>query len=94
MTLVRRANVVLEVKDDAVDRMLSQGYSVIDNTGKVLKRSTVRDVNNLSAIIKEKEEQIKALEDKCAKLEQELAKVNKPKENKSSTTKKKNSTKE
>ena len=94
MTLVRRANVVLEVKDDAVDRMLSQGYSVIDDTGKVLKRSTVRDVNNLSAIIKEKEEQIKALEDKCAKLEQELAKVDKPKENKSSATKKKNSTKE
>lgn len=93
MTLVRRANVVLEVKDDAVDRMLSQGYSVIDASGKVLKRSTVKDVNNLTAIIKEQEAQIKALEDKCAKLEKELEEARKPKEVKKSTTQKKNSTK-
>lgn len=37
MALVQRANVVLEIEDDNVERYLAKGFSVIDEKGNVLK---------------------------------------------------------
>lgn len=91
MTLVRRANVVLEVKDDAVERMLSMGYSVIDEAGNVVKPSTAKTVGTLTARCAEQEKKIEALEAEVETLKKQLAEANKKKSN---TTKKEDSTKE
>jgi prefoldin subunit 5 len=93
MALVQRANVVLEVKDDAVERMLSMGYSVIDETGKVIKRSTAKTVDTLATRCAEQEKKIEALEAEVAKLKKELAAVRKKNDKKTNTTDKENSTK-
>lgn len=80
MAFVQRANVVLEVNDDAVERMRDMGYSVIDSQGNILQGSNVKtvgelqtEVMKLKAICDEQEHQIRMLMEECDKLRVEIA---------------------
>lgn len=46
-TRVRKGNKILSVADDAIDRYMSAGYSVIDETGEVVNKATPVDVSTL-----------------------------------------------
>jgi hypothetical protein len=68
MAFVKRANVVLEVKDEDIQMYMSKGYSVIDENGNMLKECMPTDINALQlAYIADKktiaslQEQIKEL---------------------------------
>ena len=55
MVFVRKANVILEVKDDAVQRMKDMGYDVIDTDGNIIEYHNPDDVKILKARIAELE---------------------------------------
>ena len=76
MAFVQRANVVLEVSDDAVERMLDMGYNLINESGTIIQRSTAKDYTSLSVLYQEAlnenaelKEQIKKLEKRKTELE-------------------------
>lgn len=86
MARIRRANVILDIKDDQIDYYVNQGYDVIDANGGVIKKSTPRDVYSLTAAYNDHLVQIAELQEKINELEAENKKL---KKNKASATKKK-----
>lgn len=44
---VQRANVILDIRPEEKERYMEQGYSVIDENGKVLEAALSNDVNAL-----------------------------------------------
>ena len=89
MAFVQRANVVLEVKDDAVERMRDMGYSVIDEYGNVLKGSNIETIGSvkkelaeIEKVCNQQKEKIASLEDECEKLKKEIASLRKTKSTK------------
>ena len=76
MALVRRANVVLDIKDDQVDRYLDMGYSLIDKNCRVIKESTQKDVESLVARCDKQEKKIKALEEEIATYTETIENLN------------------
>ena len=68
MAIVKKANVVLEIEDEEIEKYFEKGFSVLDDSGKVIKESIPTEVAELQklvadqkAIITELEEQIKNL---------------------------------
>lgn len=51
MALVRKLNVVLTIDDDRVKEYLNKGYSVIDNSGKVIMEAVPNDLNQLKLLV-------------------------------------------
>lgn len=49
MVTVKRANVILDVKESEVDRMVDLGYSVIDDKGDVIRQAVPSSVSDLQA---------------------------------------------
>lgn len=47
MAKVRRANVILTIKDSEVERYLDLGYDIIDEMGNVIRESIPTDVGTL-----------------------------------------------
>lgn len=86
MVTIRRANVVLDIKDDQIDYYVNKGYDVIDANGGVIKKSTPKDVHSLTAAYNDHLVQIAELQEKIKKLEAENKQL---KKNKASATKKK-----
>lgn len=72
MALVKRANVVLEVRDYEVERYKNEGYSIIDAAGNVIEETVPTDLKTLQQAYKKHKEYIKELEEK-------LKAVNEPK---------------
>ena len=86
MTYIQRANVILEVKDDQVERYVNEGYNVIDvNTGKILIESVPKDITGLTKAYNEHIETIKKLQEENTKLTSEIKKLKKS--SKSTTSK-------
>jgi len=77
MALVQRANVILEVKDDAVERMLDMGYNLIDEQGKVLQRGPIKDIGIMTQMYNEEVEKVTQLEKQVAKLKAEIKSLKK-----------------
>ena len=75
MALVQRANVILEVKDDAVGRMLDMGYNLIDREGNVLQPAPIRDIGVITKLYNEKVKEVEELEAKVKDLKAEIAKL-------------------
>jgi len=48
MAKVRRANVVLTIKEEQVQRYVDQGYDVINENGDVIKKSVPKDIGTLT----------------------------------------------
>ena len=64
----RKANKLLKINEDAVDRYLGQGYTITDLKGNVIKKGTPNDINQLNAEYKKQEVEIKSLKEENAKL--------------------------
>ena len=77
MALVQRANVILEVKDDAVERMLDMGYNLIDEMGNVLQPAVAKDIGTITRLYNEKVSEVEELKKQIAKLEAKLKARNK-----------------
>lgn len=80
MARVRRANVVLEVKDDQLERFVDMGYDVIDDAGRVIQKSVPTDIGTLTKAYMEHEAEIEKLKAELAELKAKLEKTTKPKE--------------
>lgn len=83
-TQVRKGNKILKVSDDAVDRYLKMGYSVLNASGEVVTQAVPVDVNQLklgytklSDEVIELKDKIKSLEDANAYLTQENSRLTK-----------------
>ena len=79
MKYVKRANVVLEVKDDTVPYYLNLGYDVIDDTGKVIQKSIPQDLGSLRKFYIEANAKIEKLEARIAELEAKTVNAEAPK---------------
>lgn len=55
---VRRANVVLQVEEDNVDKYIADGYSVIDEYGNVIKKSAPQTIQDYQDIIADLQRQL------------------------------------
>ena len=79
MALVRKANVVLNIKDDAVNRYLNMGYDLIDDNGNTIKNCNPNDLisykkayNDCVLKIEKMNKEITDLSKKLKKAEKEL----------------------
>jgi chaperonin cofactor prefoldin len=69
---VQRANVVLDISPEDKKFYMSQGYSVIDEKGKVIEEAMSNDVATL-------QNQVAHLKEKLAKAEETIAELSKAK---------------
>ena len=60
---VRRANVVLNISESQLGYYMSQGYDVIDETGKVIQASVPTDVGTLQKAYFDHLSEIEALKE-------------------------------
>lgn len=77
MTRIERGNVVLDVKDDAVDHYLALGYNVVDEQGRIVKAAVPTQLGALQVAYVEKEAKIAELEAEIEKLKAENKKLKK-----------------
>lgn len=68
MVRIERGNVVLKVQEHEVQRYLTLGYSVTDDTGKVLQSAIPNDLGTLQKCYLEYKAKIDELEAIVAKL--------------------------
>lgn len=68
MVRIERGNVVLKVQEHEVQRYLTLGYSVTDDTGKVLQSAIPNDLGTLQRCYVEYKAKIDELETIVAKL--------------------------
>lgn len=73
MARVERGNVVLDVKDDAVDHYLALGYNVTDEQGRIVKASIPTNLGTLQVAYVENEIKIADLEAEIKKLKAEIS---------------------
>lgn len=60
---VQRANAILQVPEEWVDRYIDQGYNVIDEYGNVIQASIPKDLGTLQKAYVEHTQKIKELEE-------------------------------
>ena len=94
MVRIERGNVVLKVQEHEVQRYLTLGYNVTDNTGKVLKEAIPNDLGTLQRHYVENKKKIEELEATVAKLTAENLKLAKSAKSTAPQTKKKLETNE
>lgn len=82
MAFVQRANVVLEVSEDAVERMLDMGYNRINESGTIIQRGTAKDYTSLSVLYQEALDENAELREQIKKLEKKLKAKDKAQKNK------------
>lgn len=82
MARIRRANVLLDVKDDEVGYYLNLGYDLLDDNGRVAKEAIPNDLHTLQKHYIDSNKKIAELETVIANLKAEAAtkteKVEKP----------------
>lgn len=66
--VVKRANVVLTINADDVERYIKKGFDVLDANGVVVKSATPNDINTLQKAYVEHLAEIKALKEEIAQL--------------------------
>lgn len=67
---VQRANVVLRVPEEWLDRYVDQGYDVIDESGNVIQASIPRDLGTLQKAYIEHTQEIEELKRTIEELKQ------------------------
>lgn len=72
MIQVRRDNVILDVPAEQKDYYKGLGYSVIDQTGKVIEETAPTDVAGLQRFYKDAKQQIAGLEAEIESLKGEI----------------------
>ena len=71
MVTVKRANVVLTVENDEVDKYYEKGFSVIDELGNVIKASVPTEVGALQKALQDKDVEIASLKAEIERLKSE-----------------------
>ena len=66
---VRKGNKILKISEDAIDRYMSQGYSVIDETGTVVNKATPVDTTTLKMEYSKMSDEIDSLKSTIEELE-------------------------
>ena len=69
---VKRANVVLRVKEDAVESYLNRGFDVIDSLGNVVRETTKKDIPTLEAKVHKLEAEVEELKAETAELKSKV----------------------
>lgn len=70
---VQRANTILQVPEEWVDRYIDQGYDVLDSNGKVIQKSIPKDLGTLQKAYLEHTAKIKELEKEIEQLKMKKA---------------------
>lgn len=70
---VQRANTILQVPEEWVDRYIDQGYDVLDDNGKVIQKSIPKDLGTLQKAYVEHTAKIKELEKEIEQLKMKKA---------------------
>lgn len=70
---VQRANTILQVPEEWVDRYIDQGYDVLDSDGKVIQKSIPKDLGTLQKAYVEHTAKIKELEKEIEQLKMKKA---------------------
>lgn len=70
---VQRANTILQVPEEWVDRYIDQGYDVLDSNGKVIQKSIPKDLGTLQKAYVEHTAKIKELEKEIEQLKMKKA---------------------
>lgn len=83
MAFVQRANVILEVNDDFIDKYLAQGYNQVDKKGNVIKKGLPTSLNDYKLAYNELQKQVKVLEAENKELQDTITKLKAVKTNKS-----------
>lgn len=78
---VRRANVVLTVTENEMEKYLARGFTILDDSGKVIKKPIPNDVNALRKAYIEHEAEIAKLKAKIEQLEAQTKTEVQPKRN-------------
>lgn len=73
MPIVERANVVLQVTENEVEKYLNKGFNLVDEAGHILKECMPNDIGTLRKAYSDHIAQIKALESENASLKAQLA---------------------
>lgn len=66
---VRKGNKILKISEDAIDRYMSQGYSVIDEAGAVINKATPVDTTILKMEYLKMSDEIDSLKSTIGELE-------------------------
>lgn len=77
MVTVQKQNVFLEIEDDNVDKYLSNGFSVVDSQGNIIKGATPTTVKDYQILNEKLVKELEASKQELAKVKQELADANK-----------------
>lgn len=77
MAKVRRANVILDIKDSEIDFYLTKGFNVIDEVGNVIREAIPNDATALKAAYYKHIDEIKALKAENEKLKKSIKSLEK-----------------
>lgn len=69
-TRVRKGNKILSIPEDAIDRYMGMGFSVIDETGAVVNKATPVDTNTLKMEYTRMVEEIASFKEKVKELQE------------------------
>lgn len=75
MVRVRRANSIIEIKEDALDRYIDIGYVQIDEKGNILKKGIPTSLGELQLAYTQNSKTIDKLNEEIAKLTSENKKL-------------------
>lgn len=75
---VRRANVLLEVSQETLEKYLNDGYDLVDKTGKLIREGAPNDDFALKRAYSQQEKEIKALTEQIEALKEELEAAKNP----------------
>jgi len=75
MNIVQRANVVLKVRDEEVDKYLARGFSLLNENGEVIRSATPNDLATFKEAYIRQSKEIEDLNSQIEELKAELEKA-------------------
>ena len=73
MATVRRGNVILNIKDNEVERYSDMGYDILGSNGEVIRKSIPSDPNVLKVAYRQHLEEIRKLNEEIQELKSQLS---------------------
>ena len=75
MNIVQRANVVLKVRDEEVDKYLARGFNLLNENGEVIRSATPNDLATFKEAYIRQSKEIEKLNSQIEELKAELEKA-------------------
>ena len=73
MVTVKKANVVLNIEDEEIDKYCEKGFSVLDQNGNVIKAGAPKDIGALQKLVQDKDIEIAELKQEIERLKAQAA---------------------